>query len=66
MMRDVTQRDQLNFPRPGDRIILKETKRILQIQGKRPDNAVATTLLVKRVVPRSLGSATAALIAIIS
>lgn len=66
MMRDVTQRDQLNFPRPGDRIILKETKRILQIQGKRPDSAVATTLLVKRVVPRSLGSATAALIAIIS
>lgn len=66
MMQDATLRQTLAFPRAGERIILKETKRILALQGKRPDNATRTTLLVKRMVPRGNGASTAALICVMS
>lgn len=65
MMRDVQQRQQLLFPRVGERITLKETKRILSLQGLRPAAATRTVLQVKRVVPRSLNASTAALIVVV-
>lgn len=65
MLRDATQRQQLMFPRPGDRITLRETKRMLSLQGLRSSAVTRTTLQVKRVVPRGLNASTAALIAIV-
>lgn len=65
MMRDAAQRERLMFPRPGQRITLKETKRILSLQGLQSAAATRTTLQVKRVLPRSLLASTAALVAIV-
>lgn len=65
MIKDESLRHRLTFPRPGERITLKQTRRVLVIQG-RPQNADTRTILkIRRVVPRSLGAATAALFAII-
>jgi hypothetical protein len=66
LVRDVLRRNELTFPRVGERIVLKETRRILALQGKRPNQGTATTVLIKRVVPRSQHASTAALIAVMS
>ena len=42
---------------------LKETKRMLRLQGLKPSQATATILQIKRTVPRSQNASTAALIA---
>lgn len=63
MMRDTTQREALAFPRVGQRITLKETRRILLLQGLQPNRPTLTTLQVKRVIPRGLAASTAALVA---
>lgn len=65
LMRDDTQRERLFFPRPGQRIVLKETRRMLSLQGLRASAATHTTLQVKRVVPRGANASTAALIAVV-
>jgi len=65
LMRDATQREQLLFPQPGQRIMLKETKRILSLQGLRAVNATRTQLMIKRTVPRGQNASTAALIAVV-
>ena len=65
MMRNVSQRQQLMFPRVGERITVHETKRILSLQGLRPAAATLTVLQVKRVVPRSYNASTAALIVVV-
>lgn len=65
LMRDATQRERLFFPRPGQRITLKETRRILALQGLRATAATRTTLQVKRVIPRGQNASTAALIAVV-
>lgn len=62
MLRDANERQKLEFPRVGDRIIVKETRRILSLQGLGPNAATRTTLHVKRVVPRAQQALTAALI----
>jgi hypothetical protein len=65
LLRDATQREQLMFPQPGQRIMLKETKRILSLQGLRAGNATRTQLMIKRTVPRGQNASTAALIAVV-
>ena len=65
MMRDASKRQQLMFPRVGERITVKETKRILSLQGLRSAAATLTVLQVKRVVPRGQNASTAALIVVV-
>lgn len=62
MMQDETQRRMLSFPSPGERLIVKETRRMLALQGKRSDGPAKTNLVVRRVVPRGQGSSTAAVL----
>lgn len=66
MFRDATLRQTLVFPQAGERIVLRETKRILALQGKRTDAATRTTLLVTRMVPRSNNASTAALVCVLT
>ena len=66
MLRDSNERRKLEFPRVGERIIVKETRRILSLQGRNADTATRTTLRVKRVVPRTQDALTAALIVEVS
>ena len=66
MLRDVNERLKLEFPRVGDRIVVKETRRILSLQGRAQSTAKRTTLRVKRVVPRAQHALTAALIVEVS
>lgn len=65
LLRDDQQRQQLMFPRPGERVTLKETKRMLRLQGLRPAQATSTILQIKRTVPRGQNASTAALIAVV-
>ncbi|MGZ0214078.1 MAG: hypothetical protein ACKVI4_16500 [Actinomycetales bacterium] len=65
LLRDDQQRQQLMFPRVGERVTLKETKRMLRLQGLKPAQATATILQIKRAVPRSQNASTAALIAVV-
>jgi len=60
ILKDSLLRQTVLFPRPGDRIILHETKRILALQNKkRPTH---TSLTVKRLVLRDVRASTAALV----
>lgn len=51
---------QLFFPQPGDRIVLRETARMLSARGLK--NSDSTELQVKALWPRSEGSSTAAVL----
>lgn len=62
MFKDTALRGSLTFPRPGERISLRETASILSIMRKRAA-APPATLLVRRVIPRGERASTAGLIA---
>lgn len=62
-LKDQRLRKTIMFPIPGEKLNLTETKRLLTIQGKRPEAATRAILQVRQVVPRSAGAATAAILA---
>jgi hypothetical protein len=66
MLRDAKERRKIEFPRVGDRIVVKETQRVLSLRGLQPNAATQATLHVKRVVPRAQHALTAALIVVVS
>ena len=66
LLRDASQRKRLEFPQVGERIVIRETQRIMALQGLRAEMARSTTIQVKRVAPRSQNALTAALIVSVS
>ena len=68
MVKDEGLRKRLTFPRPGERISLMATSRVQKLTGSGGAATLntrtrRTVLKVKRVVPRSAGAATAAILA---
>jgi len=65
MLRDRTEREKLSFPRPGQRLSLRETRRVLRLTGTRTAVGRLTNLIVKRVIPRGENASTAAVICVV-
>lgn len=63
-LKDVRLKKTITFPIPGEKLNLTETKRLLTIQGKRPEAATRAVLQVRQVKPRSANAATAAVLAV--
>lgn len=63
-MRDQALKKTIMFPLPGEKLNLTETKRLLNIQGKRPEAATRAVLKVRQVKPRGANAATAAVLAV--
>lgn len=62
-LNDLKLKKTIMFPLPGEKLNLTETKRLLVIQGKRPEAATRAALKVRQVVPRGSNAATAAILA---
>ena len=62
-LKDSRLRKTITFPIPGESLNLTETKRLIAIQGKRPEAATRAMLKVRQVKPRSANAATAAILA---
>ena len=56
LQRETTKR-QCFFPQPGEKILLRETGRLMQLLGQQVP--VETQCLVKRLIPRDVGASTA-------
>ena len=65
-LRDTNLKASMTFPAPGERLLLKHTKRMLKLTGTTAGGAESLTLKVHRVVPRGVNAATAAVLASIA
>lgn len=63
-LKDTRLKKTIMFPVPGEKLSLTETKRLLSIQGKRPEAATRAVLQVRQVKPRGQNAATAAILAV--
>lgn len=63
-LRDARLKKTIMFPMAGEKLNLTETKRLLSIQGKRPEAATRAVLQVRQVKPRGLNAATASVLAV--
>lgn len=63
-LRDTRLKRTIMFPVAGEKLNLTETKRLLSIQGKKPEAATRAVLQVRQVKPRGLNAATASVLAV--